>query len=216
MRLKYEPCLKYELVVGVARMLHCHQYDPYPGRARPGNSPIAQSRLSRGVGCKKSSPEAGSSSDSTHNPLFAVSFFSRNTQDSGADWLTTTIAETSYFIDVQVARERECSLLTTSWSESTLQSGWLGGPASRHGSLSSLFQVALHLPSQGKWPELLVPCVREYPGTCGRRIEGEVCEDRVLDGPMYRYYMIYNYVYIYIYIYIYTYTYIYIYLSIYI
>jgi len=43
--------------------------------------------------------------------------------------------------------ERESSLSTTYWSESTLSSRWFGGPASRHGSLNSLFQVALHLPS---------------------------------------------------------------------
>ena len=37
-------------------------------------------------------------------------------------------------------------LLTPYRSKSTLSSIWLGGPASRHGSLNSLFQVALHLP----------------------------------------------------------------------
>ena len=42
--------------------------------------------------------------------------------------------------------ERESSLLTTCWSESTLSSRWFGGPASRHGSLTSVFRVALHLP----------------------------------------------------------------------
>ena len=40
--------------------------------------------------------------------------------------------------------ERESSLLTTYWSGST---DVFGGPASRHGSLNSLFQVALYLPS---------------------------------------------------------------------
>ena len=44
-------------------------------------------------------------------------------------------------------RERESSLSTTYWSESTLSSWWLGGQASCHGSLNPLFQVALHLPS---------------------------------------------------------------------
>ena len=39
---------------------------------------------------------------------------------------------------------RESSLLTTYWSGS---SDVFGGPASRHGSLNSLFQVALYLPS---------------------------------------------------------------------
>ena len=43
-------------------------------------------------------------------------------------------------------RQRETSLLTTYWPESTLSSWWSGGPASHHGSLSSHFQVALHLP----------------------------------------------------------------------
>jgi len=43
--------------------------------------------------------------------------------------------------------KREGSVLTASWSESTSSSWWLGGPASRHGSLNSFFQVALHLPS---------------------------------------------------------------------
>jgi len=41
-------------------------------------------------------------------------------------------------------RERESSLSTTFWSGST---DVVGGPASRHGSLNSLFQVALYLPS---------------------------------------------------------------------
>ena len=41
-------------------------------------------------------------------------------------------------------RRRESSLLTTFWSESTLSSWWLGGPALRHGSLNSLFKVAWH------------------------------------------------------------------------
>ena len=41
------------------------------------------------------------------------------------------------------------SSLTTYWSESIISSSWLGWPASRHGSLSSLFQVVLHLPSWG-------------------------------------------------------------------
>ena len=40
--------------------------------------------------------------------------------------------------------KRESSLLTTYWSGS---SDVFGGPASRHGSLNSLFQVALYLPS---------------------------------------------------------------------
>ena len=44
--------------------------------------------------------------------------------------------------------QRENSLLTSFWSESTLSSWWSGGPASRHGSLNSLFQVALYLPSE--------------------------------------------------------------------
>ena len=39
---------------------------------------------------------------------------------------------------------RETSLLTTYWSGST---DVFGGPASRNGSLNSLFQVALYLPS---------------------------------------------------------------------
>jgi hypothetical protein len=42
------------------------------------------------------------------------------------------------------SRERESSLLTTYWSGST---DVFGGPALRHGSLNSLFQVALYLPS---------------------------------------------------------------------
>ena len=42
-------------------------------------------------------------------------------------------------------RERESFLLTTYWSGST---DVFGGPASRHGSLNSLFQVALYLPSK--------------------------------------------------------------------
>ena len=41
-------------------------------------------------------------------------------------------------------RERESSLLSTYWSGST---DAFGGPASRHGSLNSLFQVAVYLPS---------------------------------------------------------------------
>ena len=40
--------------------------------------------------------------------------------------------------------QREISLLTTYCSGST---DVFGGPASRHGSLNSLFQVALYLPS---------------------------------------------------------------------
>ena len=40
--------------------------------------------------------------------------------------------------------ERESSLLTTYWSRST---DVFGVPASRHGSLNPLFQVALYLPS---------------------------------------------------------------------
>ena len=43
--------------------------------------------------------------------------------------------------------KRESSLLTTFWSETTLSSKRFGGPASRHGSLNSLFQAAVHLPS---------------------------------------------------------------------
>ena len=39
-------------------------------------------------------------------------------------------------------RGSESSLLTTYWSESTLSSRCFGGPALRHGSLNSLFQVA--------------------------------------------------------------------------
>ena len=39
------------------------------------------------------------------------------------------------------------SLLTTYWSESTLSSWWLVGPASRNRSLNFFFQEALHLPS---------------------------------------------------------------------
>jgi hypothetical protein len=40
----------------------------------------------------------------------------------------------------------ESSLLTTCWSKSTSSSRRFGGPASRHGNLNSLFQIALHLP----------------------------------------------------------------------
>ena len=43
--------------------------------------------------------------------------------------------------------ERESSLLTTYWSESTSSSSWFAGPASRLGSLNFLFQAALYLPS---------------------------------------------------------------------
>ena len=43
-----------------------------------------------------------------------------------------------------ILRERESSLLTTYWSGST---DVFGVPASRHGSLNPLFQVALYLPS---------------------------------------------------------------------
>jgi len=49
--------------------------------------------------------------------------------------------------EVQVAPnalQRQSSLLTTYWSGST---DVFDGPASRHGSLNSLFQVALYLPS---------------------------------------------------------------------
>ena len=42
--------------------------------------------------------------------------------------------------------QRERFLLTTYWSGST---DVFGGPSSRHGSLNFLFQVALHLPSNG-------------------------------------------------------------------
>ena len=49
---------------------------------------------------------------------------------------------------VRLMRYRETSVLTTYWSET----GWLGGPASRHGRLNSFFQVALHLPSCGTTP----------------------------------------------------------------
>ena len=41
----------------------------------------------------------------------------------------------------RLCRERESSVFTTYWSESTLSSKLFGGPASRHGSLNSLFQV---------------------------------------------------------------------------
>ena len=41
--------------------------------------------------------------------------------------------------------QRESSLLTNFWSESASSPWWSGGPASRHGSLNCLFQVALHL-----------------------------------------------------------------------
>jgi len=40
--------------------------------------------------------------------------------------------------------QEERSVLPTYWSGST---DVVGGPASRHGSLNSLFQVALYLPS---------------------------------------------------------------------
>jgi len=40
--------------------------------------------------------------------------------------------------------ERESSVLTTYWSEFTSSSRLFGGPASRHGSLNSLLQVALY------------------------------------------------------------------------
>ena len=45
------------------------------------------------------------------------------------------------------ATEREISSLTTYWSESTSSSRRFGGPASRHGILKSIFQLALYLPS---------------------------------------------------------------------
>ena len=44
-------------------------------------------------------------------------------------------------------RERESSLLTTYGSDSTSWSRLSGGPASRHGGLNSVFQVASYLPS---------------------------------------------------------------------
>jgi hypothetical protein len=43
--------------------------------------------------------------------------------------------------------QRESCLLTTCWSESTSSTRRLCGPASRHGSLNFLFQIALHQPS---------------------------------------------------------------------
>jgi len=59
-------------------------------------------------------------------------------------------------------RDLESSLLTTYWSESNLSLRWFGGPASRLGSLNSLFQIALHLPSTLRdviWPpsDILLP-----------------------------------------------------------
>ena len=50
-------------------------------------------------------------------------------------------------LDVEHHHERETSLLTTYWSAPTLSLRLCVGPASRHGGLNSLFQVALHLPS---------------------------------------------------------------------
>ena len=45
---------------------------------------------------------------------------------------TTTSLLTTYWSE-------SCSSLITYWSESTWSLGWFGGPASRHGSLNSLF-----------------------------------------------------------------------------
>ena len=42
--------------------------------------------------------------------------------------------------------QREISFLTTYWPESISSSWWLDRPVSRHGSVNSLFQVALYLP----------------------------------------------------------------------
>jgi len=51
---------------------------------------------------------------------------------------------TTYWSDPS---QKKTSLLTSYWSGSTSSSRFFGRPASRRGSLSSLFQVALHLPS---------------------------------------------------------------------
>jgi len=49
----------------------------------------------------------------------------------------------STLVRITTHAERESSLLTTYWSGTT---DVFGGPSSRHGSLNSLFQVALYLP----------------------------------------------------------------------
>ena len=62
----------------------------------------------------------------------------------------------------------ESSVLSTSWSASTLLSWWLGGPASRHGSLNFLLQVASYLPSKKTHSNQRCPsksCTETPPGT---------------------------------------------------
>ena len=54
------------------------------------------------------------------------------------------------FLACPVPTERETSLLTTYWSGST---DVFGVPASRHGSLNPLFQIALYLPSRYQHPK---------------------------------------------------------------
>ena len=50
-------------------------------------------------------------------------------------------------VALRPATERESSLLISYWSESTLSSDDYSRPASRLGSLNSVFQVAFKLPS---------------------------------------------------------------------
>ena len=65
--------------------------------------------------------------------------------------------------------------LTTSWSESAQSSGYFSGPALRHGSLNSLFQVASYLPfSKQTYSELDVlekqsKDLKESSGSIARR-----------------------------------------------
>ena len=62
----------------------------------------------------------------------------------------------------ETATPRECSSLATYWCRSTLSSKLFGGPASSHGGLDSLSQVALHLPFQGSYDVEVNPEARNF------------------------------------------------------
>ena len=73
-------------------------------------------------------------------------------------WSGRAIEDVGWINEIHIKVERESSVLTTYWPESTWSSRLFSGPASRHGSLNSLFQVALYLPcnDEGEGREILV------------------------------------------------------------
>jgi hypothetical protein len=61
--------------------------------------------------------------------------------------------------------QTESSLLTTYWSEPTSSFSRYGEPASRHGSLNSLFQVVLYLPDSAGARTARTTSARTAPST---------------------------------------------------